>query len=217
MSFLLREDRGGRTVLLTRNLAPGKRVYGEELVLRDGVEYRAWDPFRSKLAAAILKGLPDDIIGRGSRVVYLGASTGTTASHVSDLVGAGGVVVGVEFAPRVAREFVEHVARGRGNVVPFVSDARDPSRYAVVSADVVYCDIAQPDQTEIAMANCGRLLKKGGALLLVVKARSIDVLKEPEEVYSEESRKLEKAGFRVRLVIELSPFEKDHALIFATS
>lgn len=215
MNLLLREERKGRTVLLTRNLAPGKRVYNEELLLRDGVEYRTWDPFRSKLAAAILKGLPEDIIGEGSKVLYLGASTGTTASHVSDLVGADGVVIGVEFAPRVAREFVEHVARERSNVIPFVSDARDPSKYSVSMVDVVYCDIAQPDQTEIAMANCARLLKKGGTLLLVVKARSIDVLKEPKKIFSEESGKLEKAGFKVRAVVELSPFDKDHALVYA--
>jgi len=216
MSLLLREDRRGRTTLLTRNLTPGKRVYNEELLLRDGVEYRTWDPFRSKLAAAILKGLPDDVIREGSKVLYLGASTGTTASHVSDLVGERGVVVGVEFAPRVAREFVERVARERKNVIPYVSDARDPSKYSVVKVDVVYCDIAQPDQTEIAVANCAKLLRKGGTLLLVVKARSIDVLKEPEEVFAEEQAKLESAGFQVRSVIELSPFDKDHALVFAS-
>ena len=216
MSAILREDNRGRTALLTKNLTPGKKVYNEDLLVRDGVEYRTWDPFRSKLAAAVLKGLPDDIIGRGSKVLYLGASTGTTASHVSDIVGEDGIVVGVEFAPRVAREFVEHVARERKNVIPFVADARDPSKYAVAQFDVVYCDIAQPDQTEIAMANCDRLLKKGGSLLLVVKARSIDVLKAPERVFSEESRRLQKAGFVVKKVIELSPFDKDHALVFAT-
>ncbi len=217
MSLLLREERKGRTVLLTKNLAPGKRVYNEELLLKGGAEYRTWDPFRSKLAAAILKGLPDDLIAEGSKVLYLGASTGTTASHVSDLVGAEGLVVGVEFAPRVAREFVEHVARERTNVIPFVADARNPSRYSVAKVDVVYCDIAQPDQTEIAIANCDVLLKKGGTLLLVVKARSIDVLKEPGKVYLEERAKLEKAGFLVRSVVELSPFDRDHALIFASS
>ncbi|HKT22139.1 MAG TPA: fibrillarin-like rRNA/tRNA 2'-O-methyltransferase, partial [Nitrososphaerales archaeon] len=81
----------------------------------------------------------------------------------------------------------------------------------------VYCDIAQPDQTEIALANCARLLKKGGTLLLVVKARSIDVLKDPGRVFLEEKAKLDGAGFKVRGVYELSPFEKDHALIYATS
>ncbi len=217
MNSLLREDRKGRTALLTKNLTPGKRVYNEELILRDGVEYRTWDPFRSKLAAAILKGLRDDLVRDGKKVLYLGVSTGTTASHVSDLVGPTGLVVGVEFAPRGAREFVEHVARERKNVIPFVADARDPSKYSVARMDVVYCDIAQPDQTEIALANCERLLKKGGTLLLVVKARSIDVLKDPKHVFTEEKLKLERAGFKVHEVVELSPFEKDHALIFATN
>jgi fibrillarin-like pre-rRNA processing protein len=217
MSSLLREELRGRRVLLTRNLQAGKRVYNEDLVLREGVEYRTWDPFRSKLAAAILKGLPEDVVREGDRVLYLGTSTGTTSSHVSDLIGRKGILVGVEFSPRVAREFIEKVARERSNVIPFVADARDPSKYSVSKVDVVYCDIAQPDQTEIAILNCRKLLNPGGRLLLVVKARSIDVLKEPERVFEEEKRKLEAAGFKVHEVVELSPFDKDHAIIFATT
>jgi fibrillarin-like pre-rRNA processing protein len=216
MKALLREERNGRVALLTRNLVPGRRVYNEELVLRDGVEFRTWDPFRSKLAAAILKGMPEDVVKEGDRVLYLGASTGTTASHISDMVGPGGLVIGVEFAPRVAREFVENVARERKNVIPFVADARDPSKYSIAEVDVVYCDIAQPDQTEIAITNCSRLLRRDGRLLLAVKARSIDVLKDPEQVYEEEKRKLEKAGFRVERVVDLKPFEKDHAMVSAS-
>ncbi|MDG6920123.1 MAG: fibrillarin-like rRNA/tRNA 2'-O-methyltransferase [Nitrososphaerota archaeon] len=215
MSRLLKEERLGRKALLTRNLVPGKRVYNEDLLQRGGAEYRTWDPFRSKLAAAMIKGLPDSAVGEGAKVLYLGASTGTTVSHVSDLVGPGGLVVGVEFSPRVAREFIEKVARERGNVIPFVADARDPSKYSVAKFDVVYCDIAQPDQTEIALANCAALLKPGGTLLLVVKARSIDVLKDPERVFIEEEKKLRAGGFDVKSVTELSPFEKDHALIHA--
>jgi len=216
MKALLREEKNGRVALLTRNLVPGKRVYNEELIQRDEVEYRTWDPFRSKLAAAILKGMPEDVIKDGDRVLYLGASTGTTASHISDIVGPRGLVIGVEFAPRVAREFVEHVARERRNVIPFVADARDPSRYSITEVDVVYCDIAQPDQTEIAITNCSRLLRKNGRLLLTVKARSINVLKDPEMVFEEERQKLEKAGFRVELTVDLKPFEKDHALVSAS-
>ena len=216
MKALLREEKNGRATLLTRNLVPGKRVYNEELIQRDGVEYRTWDPFRSKLAAAILKGMPEDVIREGDRVLYLGASTGTTASHISDLVGPSGLVIGVEFAPRVAREFVERVARERKNVIPFVVDARDPSKYSITMVDAVYCDIAQPDQTEIAITNCSTLLRKNGRLLLAVKARSIDVLKDPEQVYKEEKRKLEKAGFKVELIVDLRPFEKDHVLVSAS-
>lgn len=217
MTRLRTEERGGRAILLTRNLVPGNRTYGEELQIKDGAEFRVWDPFRSKLAAAILKGLPKDVVSEGEKVLYLGTSTGTTPSHVSDLVGPGGLVIGVELAPRVAREFVENVARKRSNVLPFVADARDPSKYSLMKVDVVYCDIAQQDQTEIAMANCGQLLKSGGKLVLVVKARSIDVVKDPKVVFREETGKLEAAGFRIISVIELSPFDKDHALILATS
>jgi fibrillarin-like pre-rRNA processing protein len=216
MSPVRREDRNGRTVLLTPNLAKGYKVYNEELVRREGVEYRTWDPFRSKLAAAMLKGLPDDTVREGDRVLYLGTSTGTTPSHVSDIVGEKGLLIGVELSPRVAREFVENVARQRSNVIPFVADARDPSKYDISKVDLVYCDIAQPDQTEIAMENCRAMLKPGGRLLLVVKSRSIDVLKDPEKVFQEERRRLEIAGFRVESIIELSPFEKDHALVVAT-
>jgi fibrillarin-like pre-rRNA processing protein len=216
MSRLLREQRDGRYILLTKNLVKGNRVYNEELVVRNGEEYRTWDPFRSKLAAGILKGLPADVIKEGDRVLYLGTSTGTTPSHVSDLVGERGLVVGVEFAPRVAREFVEKVARERSNVIPYVADARNPSKYSISMVDLVYCDVAQQDQTDIAIFNCEKLLKKGGRLILIVKSRSIDVVKEPRAVFKEEAQKLEDAGLRVLSVIELSPFDKDHALILAS-
>jgi fibrillarin-like pre-rRNA processing protein len=217
MTGLLREERNGRTILLTKNLAKGRRVYNEELLLRGGEEYRTWDPFRSKLAAGILKGLPENVVREGDKVLYLGTSTGTTPSHVSDIIGENGLLIGVEFAPRVAREFIENVAKHRRNVIPFIVDARNPSTYALATVDLVYCDIAQPDQTEIAILNCQKMLKKGGKLLLVVKARSIDVLDEPARVFNQQVRKIEAAGFSVKQVIELSPFEKDHAMIYASA
>ncbi len=216
MSRLLKEQRDGRILLLTKNLVKGKKVYNEELVIRGGEEFRTWDPFRSKLAAGILKGLPEDVIREGDKVLYLGTSTGTTPSHVSDLVGERGLVIGVEFAPRVAREFVENVARVRTNVIPYLADARNPAKYSISIVDVVYCDVAQQDQTEIAILNCRKLLRKGGWLVLIVKARSIDVVKEPREVFKEEAKRLEAAGFRVHSVIDLSPFDKDHAMILAS-
>jgi fibrillarin-like pre-rRNA processing protein len=208
---------GGRTSAFTRNLVPGNRVYDEELLKIHGSEYRSWDPYRSKLAGAILKGeLEPDVIRAGDKVLYLGASTGTTASHVSDIVGSEGLVVGVEMSARVGREFLEKVAKARGNVIPFISDARETERFGEFGKmDVVYCDIAQRDQTEIAMANAKAHLKKDGRLLLIVKARSIDQLKEPKLVFKEEAQKLRGAGFVVENVIDLRPFDKDHALISA--
>ena len=207
----------GRRGAFTRNLVPGNRVYDEELLKFQGSEFRSWDPYRSKLAGAILKGeLDPDIIRAGDKVLYLGASTGTTISHVSDIVGGEGLVVGVEMSARVGREFLEKVAKARGNVIPYISDARETEKFGEFGTmDVVYCDIAQRDQTEIAIANAKRHLKKGGRLILIVKARSIDQLKEPKLVFKEEARKLSDSGFEVDKVIDLRPFDKDHALISA--
>ncbi len=159
-----------------------------------------------------------DIIKQGDRVLYLGTSTGTTPSHVSDIVGAKGLVIGVESSARVGREFVEKVAKRRKNVIPFIADARSTEKFGALGrTDVVYCDIAQPDQTEIAIANCTSNLKPGGRLLLIVKARSIDVVRNPRDVFRAEQAKLEKAGFQVDRIVELSPFDKDHAIISARS
>jgi fibrillarin-like pre-rRNA processing protein len=207
----------GRSGAFTKNLIPGNRVYDEQLLRIQGSEYRSWNPYRSKLAGAILKGqISPDVIGPGDKVLYLGASTGTTASHVSDIVGQDGLVIGVEFSARVGREFLEKVAKARKNVIPFIADARETEKFTGFGKmDVVYCDIAQKDQTEIALDNAKAHLKDGGRLLLVVKARSIDNLADPKVVFREEAQKLRDAGFSVEKVIDLRPYDKDHALISA--
>lgn len=200
----------------TLNLVKGNNVYGEKLIKYEGEEYRLWDPFRSKLAASLKKGMKSMPIMNGNKVLYLGASTGTTVSHVSDIVGSSGIVFAVEPATRVARELIENVALKRKNVVPILEDARKPQSYFAVfgKVDVVYCDIAQPDQTEIAILNCRAYLKQGGVMLLVVKTRSIDVTMEPRAVVLQESNKLEKNGFSLGQVINLEPFDKDHSMIY---
>jgi len=206
----------GEKKLATLNLVPGNQVYKEKLVKISDEEFRAWDPFRSKLAAAIMNGLSILPIVRKSRVLYLGVSTGTTASHVSDIVGPSGVVFSVEHTSRVAREFLDRVASHRSNIVPILQDARNPKEYFSVygTVDVVYVDIAQPDQTEIAILNCKTYLKKGGHLILVIKTRSIDVTKDPSEIVRNEIKKL-KENFEIIQEINLEPYEKDHSIIIA--
>lgn len=205
-----REDK-----LVTLNLTPGNKVYNEHFIEIEGNEYRIWDPFRSKLAAALLKNLKKLPIIEGSQVLYLGVSTGTTASHVSDIIGNKGTLFAIEIAPRVAREFIERVALKRKNVIPIIEDARNPDCYNSVfsKVDVVYCDIAQPDQTNIAILNCKKYLKKGGKMLLIIKARSIDTTQDPEKIFKQEAAKLEDAGFKVTQIIRLDPFDRDHAII----
>jgi len=206
----------GERKLATLNLVPGNQVYKEKLVKISDEEFRAWDPFRSKLAAAIMNGLSILPIVRKSKVLYLGVSTGTTASHVSDIVGPSGIVFSVEHTSRVAREFLDRVASHRSNIVPILQDARNPKEYFSVygTVDVVYVDIAQPDQTEIAILNCKTYLKKGGYLILVIKTRSIDVTKDPSEIVRNEIKKL-KENFEIIQEINLEPYEKDHSIIIA--
>ncbi|MEM2872632.1 MAG: fibrillarin-like rRNA/tRNA 2'-O-methyltransferase [Nitrososphaerales archaeon] len=203
--------------IATINLVPGVQVYGERLIVDKDIEYRLWDPFRSKLSAAIINGLKYLPLKEGSKVLYLGASTGTTASHVSDIIGDKGIIFCVEMSPRVARELMERCVKYRRNMIPIIEDARKHENYHSIfgHVDLVYCDIAQPDQTDIAIANCKHFLKKNGHLLLAVKSRSIDVTKKPSKVFEEEEEKLKKAGFKIEQVIELEPFDKDHVLIHA--
>src|SRR5215472_16329221 len=96
--------RKGEEILATRSIVPGETVYGEAIVKAGGDEYRIWDPFRSKLAAAVLKGLSKIPFHEKSRVLYLGAASGTTVSHVSDIVCSKGMVCCVEFAERSFRD-----------------------------------------------------------------------------------------------------------------
>lgn len=204
----------GEERLATINLTPGIQVYKEKLVDRKDVQYRLWDPYRSKMASAIMNGMPMPL-SYGASVLYLGASTGTTVSHVSDVVGSSGVVFAVEHTSRVARDLLDRVARHRSNVIPVLQDARQPSEYFSVfgKVDVVYCDIAQPDQTSIAINNCKRYLSSGGHLLLAVKARSIDVASNPGVIFKQEASKL--SDFEVLHTQNLMPYHKDHVMILA--
>ena len=214
--FWLTLDNGTKK-LATKNLVPGKNVYGERLVKCMGVEYRLWDPFRSKLAAAILKNLKIVPIQPDHKVLYLGAASGTTASHVSDIVGATGHVYCIEFASRAIRELVNNVCEFRFNMSPILADARLPERYSMIvqKVDDIYCDIAQPEQAKVLADNAKLFLADGGGVMLAIKAQSIDVTKEPSEVYEQEIKTLKARGFQVKEVVDLEPYDKAHVMIVA--
>jgi fibrillarin-like pre-rRNA processing protein len=207
----------GSRRLATKNLASGCSVYGERLVKFQGVEYRVWDAFRSKLAAAVLKGLVTVPITPCHKVLYLGAASGTTVSHVSDIVGEEGFVYCVEFASRSIRDLLNNVCAFRPNTSPILADARLPETYAALieKVDDIYCDIAQPEQAAVLANNAKLFLKEDGWIMLAVKSQSIDVTKKPSEVYKEEVNVLKNRGFRVEQVVPLEPYDKAHAMITA--
>lgn len=201
--------------LYTKNAVPGKRVYGERL-LKDGkTELREWDPTRSKLGAAIFNGLKELPVKDGAKILYLGASTGTTPSHVSDILGPSGIMYGIEFAERVFRNLTD-LCKDRKNIAPILSDARKMENYYwVEECDAVFVDIAQPDEVDISIRNADEFMKNSGTLMIAIKSQSIDVTKKPEQVYAQEKIKLEAAGYKVVQMINLEPYEHDHCMIIA--
>ncbi|KAI9766995.1 MAG: Small subunit processome complex component [Geoglossum simile] len=199
--------RGGKEdMLLTKNLTPGESVYGEKRIsvessttptTGDGsgvatkTEYRVWNPFRSKLAAGILGGLENIYIRPGAKVLYLGAASGTSVSHVADIVGPTGTVFAVEFSHRSGRDLI-NMATHRTNVIPIIEDARHPLRYRMLVSmvDVIFADVAQPDQARIVGLNAHMYLKEKGGVLISVKANCIDSTAAPEEVFAREVTKM---------------------------
>ena len=208
----------GRRMLATVNLTPGIDFYGEQLIRVGDLEYRAWSPYRSKLAAAIVRGLRGMPISGGMKVLYLGVASGTTCSHISDIVGNEGHIWGVDFSPRPLRSLIENLASRRRNISPILGDARDPEAYSSLlpMVDLIYADVAQPDQSRILSRNAEYYLRPGGWALLAIKSRSIDVTRPPEEVYGDEVEGLRRGGFEVLDVVELDPYERDHAMVLAS-
>ncbi|MFB6245184.1 MAG: fibrillarin-like rRNA/tRNA 2'-O-methyltransferase [Candidatus Nanohaloarchaea archaeon] len=197
--------------LLTENAAPGDKVYGENLMEICGDEYREWILERSKAAAAVEKGLELGI-EEEDEILYLGAASGTTVSHLSDIASEG-FIVAVEYSETVARKLVE-MAESRENIAPVIADARNPGEYGefVKEADVVYQDVSQSDQAEILLKNCRRFLKDGGTALIAIKARSISNAEPAGEIFEEVLERLSEE----LTVIEkkkLEPFEKDHLFV----
>jgi fibrillarin-like pre-rRNA processing protein len=200
--------------ILTLNLVPGFSVYGEELIKVESKEYRVWDPYRSKISAAIKKGLKNFPIKEDSKILYLGAANGTTVSHVSD-VAKNGAIYAVEVAFRPMRDLGEKVAQRRTNVVPILADARKPFSYCylVENVDLIYADVAQPDQTDIVYSNALAYLKPRGIACVAIKASSIDSTKDPHVVVDEEIKKMEKLGFKLIERVDLEPFDRAHEMV----
>ena len=197
--------------LYTVSSCPGKRVYGERLVRSSGMEMREWDPRRSKLGAYLSVGGTAFPFRADSSVLYLGASSGTTASHVADICSDGKVYC-VEFAQRMFRDLVK-TCEDRPQMIPILGDATKPQEYSVFagSVDVVYQDVAQKRQADIICDNMDAFGATYG--MVAVKARSEDVTASPEKVFEEAEARIRERGFRILDARSLEPYEKAHEMI----
>ena len=228
--------RGKEDMLVTKNLTPGESVYGEKRISVETTastnsgtvngetptstktEYRVWNPFRSKLAAGILGGLDEIFIRPGAKVLYLGAASGTSVSHVADIVGPTGIVFAVEFSHRSGRDLI-NMATHRTNVIPIIEDARHPLRYRMLVSmvDVIFADVAQPDQARIVGLNAHLYLKVGGGVVVSVKANCIDSTAAPEAVFAREVQKLREERIKPLEQLTLEPFERGETFSTATA
>lgn len=183
-------------------VSPGEPgVYGERVL----AGHRVWDPYRSKLAALCHLGKGVEITG-STRVLYLGAAHGTTVSHVADYAE---VVYAVEIAPRPMQDLLEVTGR-RGNIIPVMADARHPEEYAAIveEVDLVFQDVASPDQAGIALRNRA-FLRPGGDLLLVLKTRAVDTTARPGEVEAATAAAL-RPSYTILGSTWLLPYHRDH-------
>lgn len=219
--------RGKEDLLVTKNMAPGESVYGEKRITVENnegsknestpatkTEYRVWNPFRSKLAAGVLGGIDELFFGPGKKVLYLGAASGTSVSHVSDVVGPEGVVYAVEFSPRSGRDLIS-MAQKRPNVIPIIEDARHPQKYRMLvgMVDAVFADVAQPDQARIIALNSHLFLKDQGGVIISIKANCIDSTVDAETVFAREVQKLREERIKPLEQITLEPYERDHCMV----
>jgi len=203
--------------LYTLNNCEGSRVYGENLIYYKGKEYREWDPFRSKLAALLILDSKLDLFSKNQICLYLGASSGTTISHLSDMLSEG-IIFGVEVAERSIRQLIHNTSQ-RKNIIPILGNANYPENYAksvFKEVDIVYQDVAQPNQAEIAIKNCNYYLKKSGHLIFAIKSQSIDSIEKSEKVYREEKKSLELNGYEILESVNIHKFAANHIIIIAT-
>jgi fibrillarin-like pre-rRNA processing protein len=200
--------------LYTKNLNLGSRVYGERLINYKGNEYREWDPFRSKLAAIILENPITDFLNRNLKCLYLGASSGTTISHLSDIVSEG-IIYGIEFAERSMRQLIQNVSK-RENVIPILGDARYPETYSnsiFTDIDLIYQDVSQPNQAEIAILNSDYYLNDKGKIIVAIKSQSIDSISKSEKIYRQEKDVFERSGYKIIESINIHRYAANHIVL----
>jgi fibrillarin-like rRNA methylase len=214
---LWHRDRARGPEFFTRALGSPASIRGEPLVEVDGRPFRRFEPTRSKLAAALVLGWDGPIPGEGERWLYLGAAAGTTASHVADLVGAAAPVYAVEPSVRPFLQLIS-VAERYPNLLPILGDARQPESYggSVPLVDGIYCDVSQPDQSEIVGVNADAFLRPGGRVLFVVKTASIG--REPNAAAGLRQA-LDRLPTTLRPITSrpLEPFHRRHFLVAAES
>jgi fibrillarin-like pre-rRNA processing protein len=200
--------------LYTKNLIPGRTTVDEKLIIIGEDEYREWDPYRSKLAALILEKPKIDLFSDNLNCLYLGASSGTTISYLSDIL-SDGIIYGVEFAERSIRQLIQN-CKERRNIIPILADANFPVNFGHIiftKVDLIYQDVAQPNQADIAIKNSEYYLKKNGFIIIAIKSQSIDSITKSEKIYAQEKHYIEEAGYQIIESVNIHKYASNHIIL----
>ena len=202
--------------LATLNNASVNEVYNEKLIKINGKQYNLWNPYTSKLAAAIVNGMEIFPILEKTKVLYLNSTIEKTLSHISDIIGVNGKIFILSDINENSKNFLENVMNDRTNVFTITRDNGDPAKFSSKTemVNVVYVDITQHNETEVAIQNCKRYLRDGGFLMLVVPTKKIDFVNKPNGQNIEEIQKLQ-SSFEIIQQINLTDFFKEHSMIIA--
>jgi fibrillarin-like rRNA methylase len=99
--------------------------------------------------------------------------------------------------------------------VAIVEDARLPNRYRMLisTVDVIFADVAQPDQARIVIHNAESFLKDQGHVVISIKASCIDSTAPPDTVFASQVELLRKGHLKPMEQVTLEPYERDHAMV----
>jgi len=211
---LLQVRSADRVELWTETVGTEPSVYGERWAYSGSRSFRSFEPARSKLSAGLVRDWRGPVPSEGERWLYLGAASGTTASHVADLVGPAGRVFALERSLRPFHRLLELALRWP-SLDPVLGDAREPRAYSglVPPVDGVYADIAQADQVEIVLANAALFLRgPGGALVMALKTASMGRdASAPQHVRRAEEMLAPSVDLEPS--VRLDPFHRGHYLV----
>ena len=161
---------GNEEQLATKNMVKGTKTRKEKIVIVNNEEFLEWNPYKSKLAAAIRNGLQILPIIKNSKVVCINLPEESTILHISNIVGSGGsvFVIGVN---KNKKSFLNKLVNTQKNIIPIYDTVDELSFSSSVTGkvDVLYVDIPESEQIEQIVEKYGSLLKNEGFLMFVTK------------------------------------------------
>ena len=161
---------GNEEQLATKNMVKGTKTRKEKIVIVNNEEFLEWNPYKSKLAAAIRNGLQILPIIKNSKVVCINLPEESTILHISNIVGSGGSVFVID-VNKNKKSFLNKLVNTHKNIIPIYDTVDELSFSSSITGkvDALYVDIPESEQIEQIVEKYGSLLKNEGFLMLVTK------------------------------------------------